>query len=66
MSVDWDWSDFDGGQGILAGAAVGYSFGAQNPNSPLSGLRMELEYFYRQSKHDQNAALLTRVIRSGA
>ena len=49
---DW-FSDFDGGQGILAGAAVGYSFGAQNPNGPLGGLRVELEYFYRESKYDQ-------------
>ena len=49
---DW-FSDFDGGQGILAGAAVGYSFAAQNPNGPLSGFRVELEYFYRESKHDQ-------------
>ena len=49
---DW-FSDFDGGQGILAGAAVGYSFGAQNPNSPLAGFRVEMEYFYRESKHDE-------------
>ena len=50
-------SEFDGGQGILAGAAVGYSFGAQDPNSPLGGFRVELEYFYRESKHDQNATI---------
>ncbi len=49
---DW-WTDFDGGQGILAGAAVGYGFADQYPNSPLSGFRVELEYFYRESKHDQ-------------
>ncbi len=49
-----DWlADFDRGQGILAGAAVGYSFAAQNPNSPLGGFRVEMEYFYRQSKYDQ-------------
>ena len=52
-SQDW-WTDFDGGQGILAGAAVGYSFANQNPNSPLAGFRVEMEYFYRESKHDQN------------
>ena len=52
---DWD-SAFDGGQGILAGAAVGYSFAGQNPNSPLAGFRVELEYFYRESKHDQSAS----------
>ena len=51
---DWQ-NSFDSATGILAGAAVGYSFGAQNPNGPLSGLRVELEYFYRQSKYDQTA-----------
>lgn len=51
-----DWAvDFDRGQGILAGAAVGYRFKDQNPNGPLSGLRIELEYFYRESKYDQNS-----------
>ena len=51
-----DWAvDFDSGQGILAGAAVGYSFAAQNPSGPLSGLRIELEYFYRESKYDQGS-----------
>ena len=51
-----DWAvDFDGGQGILAGAAVGYSFAGQNPNSALGGLRIELEYFYRESKYDQSS-----------
>ena len=53
---DW-FADFDGGQGILAGAAVGYSFAKQNPNSPLGGLRVELEYFYRESKHDQSSQI---------
>ena len=45
---------FDRATGILAGAAVGYSFAGQNPNSSLGGLRVELEYFYRQSNYDQN------------
>ena len=49
---DW-WNDFSRGQGILVGAAVGYSFAEQNPNSPLGGFRVELEYFYRQSKYDE-------------
>ena len=54
-----DWAvDFDGGQGILAGAAVGYSFAEQNPNSPLGGLRVEMEYFYRESKHDQSSQVI--------
>lgn len=51
-----DWAaDFDRGQGILAGAAVGYSFAKGHPNSSLRGLRVELEYFYRESKYDQNS-----------
>ena len=48
-------NDFDGATGILAGAAAGYSFAGQNPNSPLGGLRVELEYFYRQSNYNQTA-----------
>ena len=48
---------FDRATGILAGAAVGYSFGAQNPNGPLGGLRVELEYFYRQSNYDQTSTV---------
>ena len=50
----WE-NEFDGATGILAGAAAGYSFAGQNPNSPLGGLRVELEYFYRQSNYDQTA-----------
>ena len=50
----WE-NEFDGATGILAGAAVGYSFAGQNRNSPLGGLRVELEYFYRQSNYDQTA-----------
>ncbi len=48
-------NDFDGATGVLAGAAIGYSFAGQNRNSPLGGLRVELEYFYRQSNYDQTA-----------
>lgn len=48
----WE-NEFDGAAGILAGAAAGYSFAGQNPNGPLGGLRVELEYFYRQSNYDQ-------------
>ena len=50
-------NEFDGATGILAGAAVGYSFAGQNPNGPLGGLRVELEYFYRQSNYDQTSAV---------
>ena len=48
-------NEFDGATGILAGAAAGYSFAGQNQNGPLGGLRVELEYFYRQSNYDQTA-----------
>ena len=48
-------NEFDGATGILAGAAVGYSFAGQSPNQPWGGLRVELEYFYRQSNYDQTA-----------
>ena len=44
---------FDGGTGILAGAAVGWSFSGQYPDHPLGGFRVELEYLYRGSKYDQ-------------
>ena len=52
-------NEFDGGTGILAGAAVGYSFAGQNPNSPLGGFRVEMEYFYRQSNYDQTSSLVS-------
>ncbi len=51
---DWD-VDFDGGQGILLGTAIGYSIGDNNPQHIFSGLRMEAEYFYRQSRHNQTS-----------
>lgn len=52
----WD-NTFDGATGILAGGAIGYSFVGhiQNKNSPLGGLRVELEYFYRQSNYDETS-----------
>ena len=50
----WE-NDFDRATGILAGAAIGYSFSGQAPNQSWGGLRVELEYLYRQSKYDQTA-----------
>ena len=50
-------NSFDQATGILAGAAIGYSFAKQNPNGPLGGLRVELEYFYRQSNNDQTSTI---------
>ncbi len=61
-----DWHNkFDSATGILAGAAVGYSFAKQNPNSLLGGLRVELEYFYRQSNYDESSDLLSGEGESG-
>lgn len=55
-SVGGRWeNEFDGATGILAGAAAGYSFAGQNQNGFLDGLRVELEYFYRQSNYNQTA-----------
>lgn len=47
---------YDGAQGILAGAAVGYRVGDVYPDRPWSGFRMELEYFFRESEYDQSAS----------
>lgn len=58
-------NNFDSATGILAGAAVGYSFGAQNPNGSLGGLRVELEYFYRQSNNDESSAIPSAAGESG-
>lgn len=55
-SVGGRWeNEFDRARGLLAGAAAGYSFAGQNQNSPLGGLRVELEYFYQQSNYNQTA-----------
>ncbi len=51
------WQDtFDGGLGILAGMAAGYSFRDHFPNRLLGGLRVELEYVYRDSQYGQSAS----------
>ena len=50
---------FDGATGILAGAAVGYSFAGQHPNSSWGGFRVEVEYLFRQSNYDQTSEILT-------
>ncbi len=46
-------SKFDSAEGILAGAAVGYSLRETYPDSLLGQFRLELEYFYRDSEYDQ-------------
>ncbi len=52
-------NEFDGATGILAGAAVGYSFTGQPQHSPWGGFRVEVEYFYRQSNYDQTSDIRT-------
>ncbi len=52
-------NEFDGATGILAGAAVGYSFSGQPERSPWGGFRVEVEYFYRQSDYDQTSDIRT-------
>ena len=49
---DW-FTNFSEGAGIMAGAAVGYSFAERIPDSPLRGFRVELEYFFRESEHNE-------------
>lgn len=61
---DWK-NDFDGATGILAGAAVGYSFSETYPNQPWGGLRVELEYFYRESKYDEASVIPAALGESG-
>ncbi len=51
---DWK-NDFDGVTGLLAGAAVGYSFQERYPDNVLGQLRLELEYFFRNSEYDQTS-----------
>ncbi len=50
-------NDFGGAAGILAGAAIGYSLGKKDPHHPWAGLRMEFEYFYRQSNFDETSTV---------
>ena len=59
---DWK-NNFDSASGILAGAAVGYSFARQS--SSLGGLRVELEYFYRQSNNDETSEVPSAAGESG-
>ena len=48
-------SGMDGAKGILAGAAVGYRLRDRYPDSPWGRFRIELEYFYRESKYNQTS-----------
>lgn len=54
--VTGDWKNrFDSAEGILAGAALGYSLRDKYPESLLGRFRLELEYFYRNSEYDQTS-----------
>lgn len=61
---DWK-NDFDGATGILTGAAVGYSFSDTYSDRPWSGLRVELEYVYRESKYDEASVIPAALGESG-
>lgn len=52
-------SEFDSAEGILAGAAAGYSLRDRFPDHLLGRFRLELEYFYRNSEYDQKAPIQT-------
>lgn len=51
-------NNFDGGNGVLAGAAVGYRFWDRYQDTPWSGFRVEMEYFYRDTGHDQTSPMI--------
>ena len=48
-------NQFDSAQGILAGAALGYDFGGKIPNRGWDRVRLEVEYFFRDSGYDQTS-----------
>ena len=56
LGSDW-YNNFDGAEGILAGAAIGYSLRDKFPDHALGRLRLELEYFYRDSNYDQTSPI---------
>ena len=58
MGTGWK-SVFDSGRGILGGVAVGYGLGGF-PNRLLKGLRVELEYVFRESVFDQTSPILSQ------
>ncbi len=53
-------SVFDGAEGILAGAAVGYRLWDRYPDRLWGRFRLELEYFYRESEYDRTTPILSR------
>ncbi len=59
-------SAFDSAEGILAGAAAGYSLRDRFPNHFLGRFRLELEYFYRASEYDQKADIMSGAAGGGS
>ena len=59
MGTGWK-SVFDGGRGMVGGLAVGYRLGG-GPDRLLNGLRVELEYVFRESVYDQTSPILSRT-----
>ena len=51
-------NNFDGGNGVLAGAAVGYRFWDRYQDTAWSGFRVEMEYFYRDTGYDQTSPVI--------
>ncbi len=45
---------YDGAEGVLAGAAVGYRLKDASPGRFWGGFRIEMEYFFRESEYDQS------------
>lgn len=61
-----DWrNDFDSAAGVLAGGAVGYSFSSIYSDQLRRGLRIELEYFYRESEYNEESYVLSGAAESG-
>ena len=52
-------SKFDSAEGILAGAAAGYSLRKTFPDRLLGRFRIESEYFYRDSEYDQTTDIIS-------
>ena len=52
-------SVFDDGRGVLGGVAVGYRLGG-GPSRLSKGLRVELEYVFRESVYDQTSPILSQ------
>ena len=53
---DWE-NAFDGAEGILAGAAVGYRLWETYPDHWLGRVRFEVEYFYRDTNYDETSSI---------